>query len=123
MSNELEQKLFEQNKEIVATWNNLVDHTQHILPGVFHRRTLANPPTLEEMKAMNERIDERRNEIGKIGREIKAKLTVAYADHMQVRPTGDKFVDNLLREFENNVEMALKVLTNQLFIEYPLKEE
>lgn len=123
MSKELEEKLLQQNKEIIATWNNLVDHTQNILPGVFHQRTLANLPTLEEMAAMNARIDERRNEIGKIGRDIKAKLTGAYIDHMQVRPTGDKFVDDLLLQFEKNVEMSLKILTNQLYIEYPVGED
>jgi hypothetical protein len=116
---EAEEKQLAENIETVKQWNDLIEVAGSI--GVdleslgFTRTTLANVPSEEIIISLQDTIQIRKNEIEKLskdeirklGAELKTKLVTAYVDHFQQKDTGNEYVDEqlciLMQEVENSI--------------------
>lgn len=123
---EWEERELENSKRLVAEWNELADVAQKILADLnIDRRTLANIPTANELEDLRDVVTQKqqeleameKEEIKRIGAEAKAKISTAYIEHMQLKPSGNEFVDQALTMFEVEVECAINNLKVRLFLD------
>jgi hypothetical protein len=119
------------NIKAVALYNSLILGLQQLeIPHKFERRTLATPPTPNEINKIRDFLEENmlnsrlkdEDEVRRIGGPIKAKIGAVYIEQMHLRPTGNEYVDQCLRIFEIQVERAIIDLEKHLLLNRPAGE-